>query len=263
MSQVASTDELVTKTDLATFYQGILPYLGGMPEMVANKFTKSDLYSTDEKIIGQWTDGKPLYQKCYSCTTPSSTSGYNTIITLDSTIEPKKLDGWLVKNNVPINCYASSSYRIITQYTAATHVIEQQVKGHTSQPEIVVLQYTKTTDSAISIGNETDYSTDEKIIGTWVDGKPIYQKTVDCGALPNNTTKSVAHGISNIDAIIEIRGSAYNDNHNGFSIPLADNNNNYSVFVDKDGDYIRIGTAADRSSLNHSYVTLQYTKTTD
>jgi hypothetical protein len=40
-----------------------------------------------------------------------------------------------------------------------------------------VIQYTKTTDSAISIGSDTDYSTDEKVIGTWIDGKPVYQKT--------------------------------------------------------------------------------------
>ena len=119
-------------------------------------------------------------------------------------------------------------------------------------------------DVLSQIGDALSYSTAEKLTGgRWIDGKPIYQKTIDCGALPNNTLKRVAHGISNIDAIIKVSGSAYNDNHNGFSIPIAENNSNYSIYVDKDGDDIRIQTAADRSSVNHSYITIQYTKTTD
>lgn len=33
-----------------------------------------------------------------------------------------------------------------------------------------------------------NYSTSEEVVGTWINGKPIYQKTVPIGALPNNTT---------------------------------------------------------------------------
>ena len=51
-----------------------------------------------------------------------------------------------------------------------------------------------------------NYSTKEQVIGQWLDGKPIYQKTINTGALPNKTTKTVAHNISNIDIVIEIRG---------------------------------------------------------
>ena len=43
-----------------------------------------------------------------------------------------------------------------------------------------------------------DYSTSEVDTGyTWTDGSPIYKKTINIGALPNATTKSVAHNISN------------------------------------------------------------------
>ena len=55
--------DVVTEERLKDFYDGIYPYLGGMPEILANKFSRSDIYSTTEKIIGQWIDGKPLYQK--------------------------------------------------------------------------------------------------------------------------------------------------------------------------------------------------------
>jgi hypothetical protein len=53
----------VSQQDLQDFYHKLVPYMGGSFEAIANKFSKGDMYSTDEKMIGQWIDGKPLYQK--------------------------------------------------------------------------------------------------------------------------------------------------------------------------------------------------------
>ena len=54
---------------------------------------------------------------------------------------------------------------------------------------VIVVQYTKTTDTAGSynIANENDYSTTEKIVGTWNDGSPIYQCDFT-DTVPQNTT---------------------------------------------------------------------------
>lgn len=41
------------------------------------------------------------------------------------------------------------------------------------------------------------YSTTEQLTGdVWIDGKPKYRKTINIGALPNNTTKTVAHYVT-------------------------------------------------------------------
>ena len=53
-----------------------------------------------------------------------------------------------------------------------------------------MLPFTKTTDSPIAIGSDTDYSTDEKIVGTWIDGKPLYQRVV-IGTTGNSNSWSV------------------------------------------------------------------------
>lgn len=46
------------------------------------------------------------------------------------------------------------------------------------------------------------YSTEEQDTGlTWIDGKNIYQKTVEFGALPNTTSKDVAHDIVGFETI--------------------------------------------------------------
>ena len=52
-----------------------------------------------------------------------------------------------------------------------------------------------------------------KTRGPVIDGKPLYQKTVDCGALPSNTLKDVAHNISNIKFVVDIKGVALTNNN--------------------------------------------------
>ena len=62
MSELAHSDEVVTKEYLANFYLEILPYLGSS---LIVKTGASDYLSTDEKIVGVFIDGKPLYQKSF------------------------------------------------------------------------------------------------------------------------------------------------------------------------------------------------------
>ena len=59
--------------------------------------------------------------------------------------------------------------------------------------------------------NKADlYSTTEKVVGCWTDGRPIYQKTISCGALPNNTIKEVSLGVSNLKEVVKSFGVATN-----------------------------------------------------
>lgn len=102
------------------------------------------------------------------------------------------------------------------------------------------------------------YSTTEHIVGTWIDGKPIYEKTINCGSLPNNTSKNVAR-LSDIDLLIDMRGFAYTTG-NFRPLPFAGGGNN-DIRVDYIMGDLRIVTFSDWSSYT-GYVTLQYTKAT-
>ena len=113
-------------------------------------------------------------------------------------------------------------------------------------------------------GNSSEnYSTEEQIIGTWIDGKPIYRKTISCGALNNAETKLVAHGIADLDYVVDFKGIAKNPTVN-YYIPMnyapQSDTMNY-CFIDKDN--ISIYCTVDRSQYTESYVTIYYTKTTD
>ena len=80
--------------------------------------------------------------------------------------------------------------------------------------------------------------------------------------LPNATTKSIAHNISNLDKAVNIDGFAFLDSYKT-SAPInfpSQLDNSITAYVDADN--IVVGASRDRSHY-HGYVTLQYTKTTD
>ena len=203
---LTNPNKVVTEERLSEFYGQILPYMGGMPDVLANKFSKGDLYSTDEKMIGCWIDGKPLYQKChYVLIEINATSTEILMPSVFPNIEN------IIKLNVlhRINSTASgetSIYKPAPTYTGAYELfgnyqiskqfaenitlrITTKENPSKTQSFMVICKYTKTTDSPIAIGDANDYSTDEKIVGTWIDGKPIYQKTVSTGGnVPSGAT---------------------------------------------------------------------------
>jgi hypothetical protein len=92
---------------------------------------------------------------------------------------------------------------------------------------------------------------------TWIDGKRIYRKVLDFGALPNNTSKEVAHGITGLDQFTSISAIS-TDGTNTLVLPyIGDGTDSINVF--RSGSNIRITTNDNRSS-HQCDVILEYTK---
>lgn len=108
-----------------------------------------------------------------------------------------------------------------------------------------------------------DYSLTEVDTGyTWIDGSPIYKKTIDCGTLPNDTTKDIPYNINNFSRLIKLEGYTYNSTDNQFYyIPHASAltvDNSISAWIE--GSNIRLRTGVDRTNCTETYITLYYTK---
>lgn len=104
------------------------------------------------------------------------------------------------------------------------------------------------------------YSTSEQTTyDDWVDGKIIYKKTINVGALPNNTTKNVDPQISDLDQVIEITGVA-TDGTVTIPLPNVGASAAAGVALSVGTNGISITCGQDRSSFQ-GYVTLHYTKT--
>lgn len=109
---------------------------------------------------------------------------------------------------------------------------------------------------------EDIYTTDEMIIGTWIDGKPVYRKVINFGALPNASTKSVPHNISNLDTILDVKGTGTNGSF-WFKFPhVVQDTPTNSIEISVSTTLIYIKTGSDRSAYS-AYIILEYTKTTD
>ena len=98
----------------------------------------------------------------------------------------------------------------------------------------------------------------------WIDGKPIYRKVIDCGYLPNASSKNVAIGYSlNQINIVRLYGTARENTGYTISIPhVSSGQSNSQVQCEVSTNGIFLRTGVNYSNL-YCYVTLEYTKTTD
>ena len=110
-------------------------------------------------------------------------------------------------------------------------------------------------NSGDSVEDALSYLETEHAVGKWIDGSDLYEKTVDCGNLPNSTYKDIAHNISNFGKLIELKGAT----SGGAPVPYTANvlANCISAFVTSTN--IRLVTASDLSPYT-AYVTIRYTK---
>lgn len=114
-----------------------------------------------------------------------------------------------------------------------------------------------------TINENLSYSTTEHKTGKkWIDGKDIYQKVVDFGALPNNTSKSVAHNITNLNEITKIEGIAKGAFVGGSTvyIQLGHASNSSTEDLAIVGSDVNVTTTSDRTNFT-AFITIEYTKT--
>lgn len=149
----------------------------------------------------------------------------------------------------------NTSYNVVTTQLSATVTAGGTFNGRWGVVRAVI-------PSMPNVPNLNYYSYEEDTGTTWINGKPIYKKTVDTGTMPNNSRKQVAHNISNLDFIISMSGSAYG-NSTYLPIPYTDTTSANSLGIYASNTDLILFTSTNMSYLTTSYVTLYYTKTTD
>lgn len=242
----------------------VSPLPGVMARSIYNsRFNRSDMYDTDEVLIGKWIDGKPLYQKTVSCgalpnnadkEVDSGLTNVNVVgirgISFDGTnnleMPYPSLTAGATIGLWYINSTNKVKIRTAQDYTAYTNTY-------------VTIQYTKTSDGVTKVDFDTDYSTDETIVGRWIDGKPIYQKTFTktISGITDGTISTIdISTITNCGVSVNCYGYCY-----GIFVPYS-NNSRFARFLMNSGT-LQFQTNSNSFNTRTLYVTLQYTKTTD
>jgi len=209
----------------------LMGYLGqtlSVPQVVQN-FQPSDTYLLGERMIGRWVNGKPIYRYVLDCSeheinlVRNTTSNGRIDGILQDNNNTKRVDNFLdhpeqfisahcwtrygggddttryQSNCIPLGCDLDTNDNTLDLYTFGY--------WNPSQVDYLQIDYTKTTDepTAYKLGSPYDYSLDETIIGSWIDGRPVYQKTF-VTTMINDGESFVAFDRSNFDKILEITG---------------------------------------------------------
>lgn len=111
-----------------------------------------EVYSTNEKRIGVWINGKPLYRRVFQLTTPSTANTNTNIYTsLDTNIVVHSIRGIISYYSgselvqFEANCYYSDDYTALWRRGSAN--IGMRVSNALKNQSIdVILEYTKNTD---------------------------------------------------------------------------------------------------------------------
>lgn len=111
------------------------------------------------------------------------------------------------------------------------------------------------------------YSLDEQIVGTWIDGKPIYQKTLSLnGSNVNlNDDNDVGLGSIGIDEIIFANGMFRNLTNRRFPFPYVNQAGltYLAGFFFTDTFLLGLRFGNNIRSISKIYITIRYTKTND
>lgn len=110
-----------------------------------------------------------------------------------------------------------------------------------------------------------EYSTTEKIIGRWINGKPIYRKVINATKL-SGTNLLISISDLNIDTIFFDRTHSYIVTPSGIVYPFPYNYSNTSdtyTTCERDGNNIKINSSEGAYSNGQIKLVIEYTKTTD
>lgn len=182
---IQDDNTILNKGDLKAYHEKIAPMLGGTFMVSTNN---SDYYSTDEKMVGVWTDGKPIYQKTWTNIDISGMiDGTNhniidiTSLNADSTIKVEAIAHQLTSGQKydytntffnPAPTPDGETLKVNVWRRAENYIGFNATDLHITSVDVTFC-YTKTTDTAGS-ATTTPGAYDINFPNTWPTNQEIY-----------------------------------------------------------------------------------------
>ena len=114
------------------------------------------------------------------------------------------------------------------------------------------------------LDNSMVYSTEENLVGIWIDGKPFYKKVLTISNLSIKDGTTYAHGIENINEILPMTCGRmlYGNNTPYYIYPLVAHSGAILAATINPTNIIWVGNDSWGTSHTHVFI-IYYTKTTD
>lgn len=175
---------------------------------------------------------------------------------------------WVLISYAESFTFNSDDFDVDTTTSTVSLAAERRVYNGTKAVWDTLSTAEKTQYGATAFTDDGDtgtdvYSTSEvKTNKLWIDGKPIYRKVVDLGTMPDTTAKSVAHGISSLGTVVELRAMMNNGEGWFLPIPFVSGSFEYQISVTTNDTNITVTAFMDRTAW-HGWAVIEYTKSTD
>ena len=143
-----------------------------------------------------------------------------------------------------------------------------ELENVSQDDELIIYDVSDTTETPtkkVKVKNflKNIFSTEEQFTGKyWIDGKPIYSKVIDCGALPNNAETFTDLNIQNLATVVSLKGIANDGAGTFLPLPYTDATLYNSVQMAVTNNKISFITNGNRSTFS-AVAIVEYTKTTD
>lgn len=262
-------DKLVTLGQLKEVYDKTSGLISG------------EYYSEEEKCIGRWIDGKPLYQRVIRFTNVTY-AGTAYEYQLDETVLIKEIVGNSPAKNAEEDVWTIPTLDItnnnsyISVWSGGNKIYLRANGGMLNREYYVIIKYTKTTDTPstpipqsvlpTSLIKGENYSTEEQCIGRWIDGKPLYSRVYSGLTYPTTNYTILAEIDTSIQAVNTYGYMEFFANGNLNRIAVNSyRNSTYNLWVLVGGGRIAgiKGSDSILSDVRDMVVVIEYTKTTD
>lgn len=117
-------------------------------------------------------------------------------------------------------------------------------------------------DTIIPVTERDVYSTEEQVIGTWVDGKPIYRRVFNITS-PQTTNTNYNFVSTDIGSLIGLWGWMASSGNDVVPVPQTDSTQTYSIIFINASGYLRGRFSFAGVAPSTAVVIAEYTKTTD
>lgn len=236
---------------------------------------EANIFDTNEKVIGQWTDGKLLYQKTIIVQStdfvmqPDHSYSQAEIVLGADTLVPISLFSFAKNNSgavVPIDAFSgialgAHSYELMSwlAYKNSKLVAFSRIMPYDSAYNTFyfIARYTKSTDSPLA--------SDEKFAGLTASGEVIYKKQINGSIQIDNNQRHHDDLINlaslSINDVVKIEGTWSDSGNTVKNIGSADTEFYFSIRYNKNTKYLQ---STNMGLLNENIpykIVIYYTKT--
>ena len=166
-------------------------------------------------------------------------------------LQPYEVDVWIIKVSNAVGVLENENASVIDNLasTSTTDVLSANMGRELN-------------DKIENIDVLDEYSTEEKVVGKWIDNKPLYRKVISIGTV-STTEVAISTGIENVKEVIDLKGGGTMNAGQFLKWGFENSGGFCSCYYELSSNKVKAIVSTTSYNLKQAYAILEYTKSTD